>query len=242
MEKDLQTIIFTWFAKNSRLIISLFHFGYYLGLVILVGLGYLETRDAYYSTIYELGRHFGQASIFLLGVVVLPGILGRLKIEIKITRVITLFRRQIGITVFLLALSHYLLIRFVPILMGNVKFQIISPVLFENFGALALFIIFFMFVTSNDNSRKKLGRWWTVLHRFVYVGVWLLVLHTGFNKISIWTLGIFVVGVLEVISWVYYFLRNKGELNKTTGSTASGGNSSTGQNQGQGSTNVSQPL
>lgn len=229
-QQDLQTKIFTWFAKNSRLFIRLFHFGYYLGLVVLALLAYLEMQDKYYSMVYGLGKNLGQAALLLLGVVVLPGILGRFKIEIRLTRIITLFRRQIGITVFLLALSHYLLIRFVPILIGNVKFQIISPVLFENFGALALFILFFMFVTSNDNSRKKLGRWWTVLHRFVYVAVWLLVLHTGLQKVSVWTLGIFVVGLLEVISWVYYFLRNKGELNKTTGGTAGGGNSSPSQN------------
>lgn len=134
MEKDLQTVIFTWFAKNSRLIISIFHFAFYTGLVILVGFAYLEMQDKYLASIYAIGK------------------------------------------------------------------------------------------------------WWTYLHRFIYVAIWILVLHVGLQKISIWTLGIFTVGALEVTSWVYYF------LNKTAASTTSGGNRSPGQNQGQGGTNIVNPL
>jgi len=224
MEKDLQTVIFTWFAKNSRLIISIFHFAFYTGLAILVGFAYLEMQDKYFASIYEIGKFFGQSALVLLGVVALPGILGRFRIEIKVTRIITLFRRQLGITVFLLAFAHYFLIKLVPTISGIIEFKIPYPALFENLGAIALSILFLMFITSNNASKKTLGKWWTYLHRFIYVAIWILVLHVGLQKISIWTLGIFTVGALEVTSWVYYF------LNKPAANTTSGGNSSTGQN------------
>ncbi len=236
MENDFQTVIFTWFAKNSRLIISIFHYAYYFGLVILVGLAYLEMQDNYFSQIYEIGKFFGQSALLLLGIVVLPGILGRFRIEIKLTRIITLLRRQLGITVFLLAFSHYSLIKLVPTLSGVIKFEIPYPALFENLGALALFVLFLLFVTSNNASKKILGVWWTVLHRFVYLAIWILVLHVGLQEVSIWALGIFTVGTLEIVSWVYYF------LNKPTAGTASGGDSTSGQNQGQSGTNVVNPL
>ncbi len=206
---DLQTRIFTLFAKKSKFVINLFHFLYFAGLVILLVLTYLGINNQRSSLVYEIGRHCGQAALTLLGVVVLPGILGRLKIEIKITRTITLFRRQLGITVFLLALAHYTLVRLVPILSGYMSLQIPYPNLFENFGAIALFLLFLLFLTSNDIGKKKLGIWWTILHRFVYLIIWVLVLHTGLQKISVWTIGIFIVGVLEIVSWVIYFLRKK---------------------------------
>lgn len=232
MEKDFQTVIFTWFARNSRIIISIFHFAYYVGLAILIGLGYLEVQDKYFAFIFEIGKFFGQSALLLLGIVALPGILGRFRIEIKLTRIITLLRRQLGITVFLLAFAHYTLIKLVPTLSGIIEFKIPYTALFENLGAIAFSILFLMFVTSNNASKKTLGVWWTVLHRFVYGAIWILVLHVGLQEINIWTLGIFTVGVLEIISWVYYF------LNKPATGTTSGSNSATSQNQGQSDTNV----
>lgn len=209
VQKDWQTNVFEVFAKNSRLIISLFHIGYWLGLVFLVGFSFLETQEQWYPLIYKLGRFLGRASLVLLGIVVLPGILGRFRVEIRLTRIITLLRRQLGIAVFLLAIAHYVLVRLVPTLIGIFKLEIPYPTLYENLGAVALFVMFWMFITSNNLSQKKLGKWWKFLHRFVYVAIWALVLHTGLQKISIWTLGIAIVGVLEVISWIYYLFSKK---------------------------------
>ncbi|MEK7581407.1 MAG: ferric reductase-like transmembrane domain-containing protein [Patescibacteria group bacterium] len=209
-QKDWQTRIFEIFARLSPKIILLFHLFNYAFATVVVILGYLEfTNSNLAPSIYSLGKHFGQLAVTLLGIVVLPGILGRLRIEIKLTRLITLFRRQLGITVFVLGLSHYLLIRFVPTLAGIYKFEFPYPVLFENFGALALFILFWLFITSNNASVKKMSIWWKRLHRFVYVAVWLLVFHTGLQRLSVWTMGIGIVAILEAVSLIYDYFRKK---------------------------------
>jgi DMSO/TMAO reductase YedYZ heme-binding membrane subunit len=61
-----------------------------------------------------------------------------------------------------------------------------------------------MFLTSNDLSKKAMGKLWKKLHRFVYLVLWLLVLHTALQRISIWTFLIAFVAILEIASWVYH--------------------------------------
>jgi DMSO/TMAO reductase YedYZ heme-binding membrane subunit len=66
-----------------------------------------------------------------------------------------------------------------------------------------------MFLTSNNLSVKRLGKWWKRLHRVVYIVVWLLVLHTGLQRISVWTYFIGVFAVLEIGSLIYNYLKKK---------------------------------
>lgn len=226
-ENGLQVKIFEWFARKSRLIITLFHiFYYFLILLFAIGTYFILTKSAYLQFFYNLGRHLGQFALVLLGLAVLPGILGRLRIEIKLSRIINLFRRQLGITVFLFGFVHYSFVRMLPQLAGVFLFNIPSPILFENFGVLALFTLFWLFITSNNASVRKLGPWWKHLHRFVYVALWFLVLHTALQRISIWSAGIFTVAVLEVVSLIYDYFKKR-NLDKVTTSTTSGGDGST---------------
>ncbi len=220
MKKDWQTKIFETFARKSLSVISLSKYFYFLIIIfLLAGVALTIARSPLQDEIYQIGRHLGQVAISLLGIVVLPGILGRFRIEIKITKIITLFRRQLGITTFLLGFSHYMLVRFSLYLAGLVEFKI-PGALFETFGTFALFGLFLMFLTSNNFSVKKLGKWWKRLHRIVYVILWLLVLHTGLQRISIWSVGIFAVATLEVISFVYDFVKMQ-DLDKVKHSSTS---------------------
>lgn len=206
-QKNLQDKIFEAFAQRNKLIISLFHFLYYLLAVFLIIGAYVSlTGNSLEPLFYNLGKKFGQGALLLLGVVVLPGILGRFKLEIKLTRLITVFRRQLGILVFISAFIHFSLVRGFPYITGLFPFKIFSE-LFIAAGFLALFLMFFMFLTSNNLSVKKLGRWWKKLHRIVYVILWVLVLHTGLQRISAWTVFISFFAALETFSWIYYFLK-----------------------------------
>lgn len=212
LQKDKQTRIFEAFARSSPKIISMFHVFYYLFIAFVFVLVYLEYSNRNVDLAYSFGKNFGRAALLMLGLVVFPGILGRLRVEIKLTRIITLFRRQLGITVFLLALSHFLLVHFVLVLIGVVDGAIPYVELFKNFGLIALSILFFMFLTSNNFSVKNLGKWWKILHRFVYVAMFALVFHTALQEISVWSLFIFAFLSLEFISWIVYFLRKRQNL------------------------------
>ncbi len=208
LQKDWQTFIYEYVAKKSPLIIKLFLL-VYVGFVgaMIVGAYVNLTHSFLFETFYKIGKLCGEAALGLLGMVIAPGILGRLKIEIKISRVITLFRRQLGITVFLLALAHYMLLRLLPIAAGIFPFSL--PVGFEIFGSLALFILFALFLTSNNYSMKKLGHWWKRLHRFVYLAVEILVLHTVLQRIGPWSVFAGALLAAEIVSWFVYWFRLK---------------------------------
>jgi len=194
-------------VKSSQIIKEFkFLYGAIVGLLI-IGAYYIVGAGAIGEVFrFDIGPWLGRIALALLGIVVLPGILGRFKIEIPITRIITLFRRQLGITVFLLALTHYEFVRGIPLLSGQIPFKLPFP-LFETVSFYALMIMFFMFLTSNNPSIKKLGKWWKRLHRLIYLAVWLLVLHTGLQRISIWSVLILIVTTLELLSWIIFFLK-----------------------------------
>jgi len=115
-KKVTQSEIYRSLALKSPQIIKNFKFvwGAIIGFLIIGGyfiVGGGPLGDIFRFTV---GPWLGRITLVLLGIVVFPGILGRLQIEIPITRVITLFRRQLGITVFLLGLTHYEFIRGIP--------------------------------------------------------------------------------------------------------------------------------
>lgn len=206
---SLQRKIYLEIAKRDKFVKFLFDI-VYAGIAVFWFVAFFSTFGLLpgSSSLYELGLKSGQIAIGLLGVVVFPGILGRFGIEMPITRTITLFRRRLGTLVFLFALTHYLLIRFLPIVTGFIKFQILPP-LFELFGILSLSLLFLLFLTSNNSSVRKLGKWWKRLHRLIYLILWLLVLHTGLQRVSKWTLYIGLFAALEIISWIYFYVRKK---------------------------------
>lgn len=205
-QKDWQTGTYEFVARKSPILLKLFPLVYAgFAVAMIVGAYINLTHSFLFDVFYKLGKLCGEAALGLLGVVILPGIMGRLKIEIKISRLITLFRRQLGITVFLLALAHYMLLRLLPIAAGIFPFSL--PVGFEVFGSLALFMLFALFLTSNNYSMRKLGPWWKRLHRFVYIAVGVLVLHTVFQRIGPFSIFIGTLFVLEIVSWCVYWVR-----------------------------------
>ena len=208
IKKDWQTNLYEKVAKKSPQIIPLFKYLYF-AIILFVIFGansYIKKGDIDQS-FYTIGVFFGRTALTLLGIVVLPGILGRFAVEIKLTRIITLFRRQLGILVFVLAFSHYQLVRGISIYTGQVP--LFPRPIFEVIGTSALFLMFFMFLTSNNFSVRKLGKNWKRLHRIVYIILWLLVLHTGLQRVSIWSVFILTFAILELASLIYDYLKKK---------------------------------
>lgn len=176
-----------------------------IGVFWLISAYMILTNKEMYGVYYEWGILLGKTALVVLSIVILPGILGRFNIQIKLTRIITVFRRQLGILTFLIAFTHFSFTRLLAYATGIIPFQFPFQA-FEIAGFSALFIMSFLFLTSNNMSVKKLGKWWKRLHRFIYIIIWLVVLHVGLQRMSIWTILIFVFAVLETTSLIYSIL------------------------------------
>ena len=208
IEKDWQTDLYEKVARKSPQIIPIFKYLYFAVIIFLIfGTNAYIKKGGADQFFYASGVYFGRTALTLLGFVVLPGILGRFAVEIKLTRIITVFRRQLGILVFVLAFSHYQLVRGISIYTGQIP--LLPRPIFEVLGTSALFLMFFMFLTSNNFSVRKLGKNWKRLHRIVYIILWLLVLHTGLQRVSIWSVFILTFAILELASLIYDYLKKK---------------------------------
>ena len=159
------------------------------------------------SSLFVAGKRlavwYGKSALFMLTLTVIPGILGRFKIKIPITFIITRFRRHFGILVFILAFSHSLYVYFLPQLAVNKNILIFPRFLFIQFGFFALILLFPLFLTSNNFSQYILKKWWKKLHRIIYLILWLVFGHVALQRFSFWSVWIGIIAVIEVASLVY---------------------------------------
>lgn len=109
-------------------------------------------------------------------------------------------RTQIGIAMFVSALSHYLLVVIVPVVKYSREIQLQNYLIF---GFLALFLSFWLAITSNSFGKKILKNKWKQLHSLVYVIVWLIFLHTALIEISMISIIILIFAILETFSLMY---------------------------------------
>lgn len=200
MFQGLQGKIFQVAAKEKPIFYRSFLIVYTIILTMLVMGSVAIVRNSSSSLwFYTAGVWSGRAAVTMLALVLIPGILGRFGIQIKVTRVVTFYRRQLGITTFLLSFTHGMLVRIVGrFLLG--RYPMSRAPLFELFGTLALSLLFFLFITSSDWSVSRLGPWWKRLHRLVYIIVWLILFHTILQRVSMWSVMIGAVAVLELVS------------------------------------------
>jgi len=146
------------------------------------------------SPLILLIRATGSCAIVMLHVILATGPLARLMPG----RFAPLLynRRHFGVSMFLVALVHGLLV-----LLWYGSFGIVDPLTavltmnprldswvgfpFEIFGLAALTILFFMAATSHDFWLKNLSpRWWKTLHMGVYLAYTLLVFHVALGTIQ----------------------------------------------------------
>lgn len=212
MVQYFQEKIFQVAVQEKPIIYRSFLVVYAVILTMLgVGSGAIIRNSPSSSWFYGVGVWSGRAAVTMLAIVLIPGILGRFGIQIKVTRVLTFYRRQLGITTFLLSLTHGMLVRNVArFALG--QYPLSRAPIFEFFGTLALSFLFFLFITSNDLSVGRLGPWWKRLHRLVYIIVWLILFHTILQRVSVWSVLIGSVAILEVVSllWSSWLGRGRG--------------------------------
>ena len=181
-----------------------------IGIVLLTL--YSNNNDQeIYEFFGEKRAWFGRAALLALLVVITPGILGRFNIQARVTRIITLYRRRLGILVFLLAFTHFHLVS-LPKLAG-VEPNILPT--FQVMGLTALVILFVLFLTSNNFSQRKLGKWWKRLHRLIYLVVLLILVHTAMQRVSIWSFLAGIFFTLELASLAYAYIKGRSFNNPT---------------------------
>jgi nitrite reductase/ring-hydroxylating ferredoxin subunit/DMSO/TMAO reductase YedYZ heme-binding membrane subunit len=151
-----------------------------------------------------LMRAFGTAAFLLLNVILCIGPLCRLN-----PRFLPLLynRRHAGVTMFLLAFLHAILVIATyhaggdtnPLLsiFASGKFDgTIASMPFQPFGFFALFILFLMAATSHDFWLANLSApVWKSLHMLVYAAYALLILHVTFGALQGETSPVYVVTV-----------------------------------------------
>lgn len=165
--------------------------------------------------VLELGGKLGTFSMILFVVTLLPGIIMRLKVIPKITlpiaTLITPFRRHLGILMFITAFVHMSFSSTLPYialqLISTGKVVLPPPFrLFEQIALIAWWLLLPVWLTSNDFSMKKLGKWWKRLQRLTYLALWFIFAHVALQSKPV-ALLLLVVGLLELYSWVSVWRR-----------------------------------
>lgn len=165
----------------------------------------IARQDVFAQNFFEIGRQVGKAGLVLFIIIAIPGIARRFGIHHNIFALLMLYRRYLGITMYLLALMHAMFVRFVFVAVGLIA---LSPVpTFVVFGTLALTLLFFLFITSNDASVRRLGVWWQRIHNLFYLIMWLIFLHVGLQRFSIWTVLIGMASIVEMVSFLWAWKR-----------------------------------
>ncbi|HNS64862.1 MAG TPA: ferric reductase-like transmembrane domain-containing protein [Candidatus Woesebacteria bacterium] len=182
-------------------------------LAVFVALNYPQQV----FVVLKISGKLGTASLLLFSLTLLPGIIMRLKVIPKITlpiaTLITPFRRHLGILMFITAFVHMSFSSTLPYLalqlISTGKVVLPPPFrLFEQIGLIGWMLLLPVWLTSNDFSMKKLGKWWKRLQRLTYLALWLIFAHVAMQSQPVAVL-LLVVGLLEMYSWVLVWRRKQ---------------------------------
>jgi DMSO/TMAO reductase YedYZ heme-binding membrane subunit len=200
--------IHTVLVKNQNLIKTLFLLTY-IGVISLIGAGFIifsANLDLYIS-MAKLANKIGTLALYLFLTTLLPGIFQRFNVLPLFRASIVLFRRNLGILMYLLALLHAAYLTTIPMIMsGGLNTSILTS--HEMYGVLAVLILFPVWLTSNDIAQNRLGKYWKTVQRLTYIAIFFIFLHVATEAKSalILTLGVII---LEISSWIKYWLEKR---------------------------------
>ena len=197
--------VFLFTAGNKAKIITVFRILYTCVFILWVTGFFLTINGNYFPELYNAALFFGRTAVILFCIVITPGILKRFGKTWNIRTIIMLIRRQFGVLTFSVAFLHFSLLRLFSYLNGGyiLRFPLLN---FELFGLLSIFFMFFLFLTSNDLSVRKLGKWWNRIHALIYIIAWTIALHVVLVRISIYSYIILGFAVIETVSLIYFYL------------------------------------
>lgn len=196
--------------RQKKIYDALMLTGVALYLMVFIVTGLLWHPNITVETL--LIRGLGTCALVLLHVILLLGPLCRLD-----ERFLPLLynRRHMGVTMFVLALTHgvFALIQYhalgnlnplLSVLTSNTQYMSLANFPFEMLGIVALLILFFMAATSHDFWLVNLtAPVWKALHMMVYVAYALIVMHVALGFLQAETspvlTGMMSVGMIAVL-------------------------------------------
>lgn len=152
--------------------------------------------------LYVWGILAGKIALIVYAFTVIPGIGRRFKLRHKLLSILMMFRRYNGILMFILISLHFWIVRGLFYIHNGIAQW---PPVFQLYGIVALFLTFFMFVTSNDLSIKLLKKGWHWLHKLTYVVIWLIAFHVSLQGIDIWAVFIDTVLLIQTASLIFRY-------------------------------------
>ncbi len=199
--------IFLWVSRNRnslmKLVVSL---NWMVAGILLIGSYSTIVGDANADIFHQLAKESGEYAALLFIMVSIPGIARRFRYSHKLLMVLMMFRRQLGVLMYLFVLMHALILRIIPWVTRSMPI-VVEPFVFA--GSLANIMLFALFVTSNDWSVKMLGDWWNKIQNMLYVIVWCIFIHLALMGISIWTILIGITSIAQLTSHIYARHRRK---------------------------------
>lgn len=161
--------------------------------------------------IYSLGSKLGTFSLICYLITLVPGILARLHWLPEITQpvgsMLMVFRRHFGILMFISAFVHMSFTTTLPqLVFNNFEISQITLQTYHIVGIVGWWILFPLWLTSNDVSVKKLGLWWKRVHLLTYAALFFIFLHVALQLES-WAVVLAGVMVVEIISWLLFLRR-----------------------------------
>lgn len=203
MWKSLTEAVFSFSVSKRKIILWFFLILYaFLTIIIIFALRTAITGGNYLF-LYPQAILSGKISLVVFCLVMIPGIARRFGIRNKLVFPLMMYRRYLGISMFLLAMFHATVVRFASFVEEGLPFK--NLLWFEISGLTALFLLSFMFVTSNDFSVKHLGFWWHRLHKLIYIIMWLILFHVGLQRVSVWSILLGVTVLIQSVSLIYAF-------------------------------------
>jgi sulfoxide reductase heme-binding subunit YedZ len=186
-------------AKNLKLVLNTLS---WLMVIIIALSAFIQTR-----LLFPFGSLMGVISIVFFWFITIPGILRRFGVQgfLKNVQIILMTnRRQLGILMFLFALAHYFWLR----AFNYLQFGFPDPQnirLFERFGFFSLALTLPLFLTSNDWAKKKMKKWWQILHYLSYPAMLLIIFHTALQRSYLYATITTIIILIQVFSWLVFF-------------------------------------
>ncbi len=119
---------------------------------------------------------------------------------IRILKRTLVFRREMGVAMFYLALFHFAVLVTPSLIFDITYYRWSNHVLY---GAVALIFAGMLWITSNNHSMRLLGRNWKRLHALAYPMLFLVLLHAAITS-GEWTKILVLVplySALKVLEW-----------------------------------------